>query len=255
MNSYRIKNRFQAFAIHLICSALIALLVLVIVFGFWYPNALAVATGVTEIFFLILAVHVCLGPLLTLAVFNLEKKELRRDLFVILLLQISALLYGIYTVGVVRPAYVVFSVDRFELVYANDLTEKKLKLASKGEYQSVPLWGPKWVAAQLPEGTEERNNLIFSSVGGGDDLAQLPQYYQPYVDSRNKVIESLRPLGELKQFNASELDRYDEVISRYSPELSNYGYLPLQAKIMDLAVVVDRNSAEVIEIVKLKPWG
>jgi len=54
---------------------------------------------------------VCLGPLLTLAVFDPKKKELKRDLSIILLIQLSALFYGIYTVSVARPAYIVFAVD------------------------------------------------------------------------------------------------------------------------------------------------
>jgi len=250
-----VKNRFHAFLIHLACSTLIALLVVVIVFFVWYPNALATATGVTEIFFLVLAVDVSLGPLLTLAVFNVEKKELRRDLFIILLLQVGALFYGVYTVGVARPAYVVFAIDRFELVYANELTEEKLDLVSKDEYKTVSLWGPKWIAAQLPENISERNELLFSSVEGGDDLAQIPQYYLPYTESQDKVIEKLQPLEILKQFNASNLDGYNEIISRYSPDLSDYGYLPLQASQMDLVVVIDKATAEVLDIVELKPWG
>jgi len=60
---------------------------------------------------LVLIVDVCLGPLLTLAVFDPKKKELKRDLSIILLIQLSALFYGIYTVSVARPAYIVFAVD------------------------------------------------------------------------------------------------------------------------------------------------
>jgi len=252
---HSIKNRFHAFFIHLVCSALIAALVIAIVFLVWYPGAFAAATGVAEIFFLVLVVHVCLGPLLTLAVFNVKKKELRRDLFIVLLLQVSALFYGIYTVGAVRPAYVVFAVDRFELVYANELTEEKLELAAKDEYKTVSLWGPKWVAARLPEDTNERNELLFSSIDTDNDLAQIPRYYLPYTELRDKVIEKSQSLETLKQFNAQNLDGYNEIISHYSPDLSNYGYLPLQANKMDLVVVIDKATAEVLDIVELKPWG
>jgi len=250
-----IKNRFYAFLIHLAGSVLIGVLVVAIVFFIWYPNTLATATGVTEIFLLVLMVDVCLGPLLTLVVFNVDKKELRRDLFIILLLQVGALFYGIYTVGVVRPVYVVFAVDRFELVYANELTEEKLALASRDEYKSVSLLGPKWVAARLPEDVKAYNNLLFTAVDGGDDLAQIPQYYLPYTELRDKVVEKSHSLEALKQFNAQNLDGYNTIISRYSPDLSSYGYLPLQANAMDLVVVIDRSTAEVLEIIELKPWG
>ena len=140
-------------------------------------------------------------------------------------------------------------------MYANELTEEKLALASRDEYKSVPLWGPKWVAARLPEDVEAHNELLFKAVGGGDDLAQTPQYYLPYTESRDEVIDKSQSLETLKQFNASNPDGYNEVISRYSPDLSNYGYFPLQANSMDLVVVIDKATAEVLEMVELKPWG
>jgi len=249
------KNRFYAALIHFACSIVIACFVVAIVFLVWYPGAIAKATGVTEIFFLVLIVDVCLGPLLTFVVFNTQKKELKRDLFIIILIQVSALFYGIYTVGVVRPVYIVFAIDRFELVYANDLTQEKLKAATRDEYKTVPFWGPKWVSARLPEDINEKNELMFSSLEGGADLAQLPQYYVPYRLTSNEVVDKLQPLETLKQFNVSNIDDYNQMISIYSEDLSSYGYLPLQANAMDLVVVVDKRNAEVLEIVELKPWG
>lgn len=67
--------RFQAFALHLAISALIALAVIGLVFFIWYPAPLASATGVTRIFLLLLAVDVILGPSLTLLVNKPGKKR------------------------------------------------------------------------------------------------------------------------------------------------------------------------------------
>jgi len=254
MGSSATKNRFYASLIHFSCSLLIAFIVVALVFWIWYPGAIASAAGVTEIFFLVLIVDVCLGPLLTFVVFNIEKKELKRDLLIIFLIQVSALFYGIYTVGVARPAYVVFAIDRFELVYAKDLTQEQLT-AAHGEYKTVPLWGPQWVSAHLPKDVDERNDLLFRSLEGEADLAQLPQYYLPYSESQNEVVDKLRPLDNLKQYNGSNLDGYNDLIARYSTDLPHYGYLPLQGDFMDLVVVIDKDTAEVIEVTKLKPWG
>ncbi len=44
------QTRFKAFTVHLFASALIALAVIAIVFGLWYPSPLHEATGVTHIF-------------------------------------------------------------------------------------------------------------------------------------------------------------------------------------------------------------
>jgi len=97
--------RLKAFAIHLAISALIALAVIGLVFFIWYPAPLHTATGVTQIFLLLLTVDVVLGPLLTLIVYKTGKKTLIMDLTVIALLQLSALAYGVWTVAEDRSAW------------------------------------------------------------------------------------------------------------------------------------------------------
>ena len=255
MLSKHIRTRFQAFSIHLVCSILVAILALVLVFVIWYPGLLAPATGVSEIFFIILGVDVCLGPLLTFVVFNRKKKELRRDLAIIFILQISALLYGLYTVGVVRPAYVVFEIDRFQLVYANDLTDKKLMHAKLNEYKSMPYLGPRWVTALLPTDPEERNQLLFSVIEGGEDLAQFPKFYAPLHKSNKDIIAKSAPLTELKEFNQHDLATFDQLIAQYPATSSNVGYLPLKGFALDLVVIIDKSTAEVVELVNMRPWG
>lgn len=250
----RIHNRYQAFLVHLITSAIIAILVLALVFWVWYPGHLSVATGVIDIFFLVLAVDVSLGPLLTLVVFNPGKKELRRDLLIICALQVAALAYGIYTVGVVRPVYVVFAVDRFELVYANELTTDDLVQAPRKEFNALPFFGPKWVAAQLPEDPEKRNELLFQAIDKGKDLAQMPRYYLPYHEYKDLIIEEAQPLTNLEPYNASNAEGYSELISKYGENNAEVGYLPLVANATDLVVVIDKSNGNVLETALLQPW-
>lgn len=250
-----IKNRFYAFLVHLACSLLIASLAVILVFWIWYPGEIAKAAGVAEIFFLVLVVDVCLGPLLTFVVYDPKKRELRRDLGVIALLQISALFYGIYTVGVTRPAYIVFAVDRFELVYTNELVYEGSQQTTRNTYKKVSFWGPTWVAANLPEDLKQRNELLYSSLNGGADLAQFPQYYSPLKASQKEIKRKLRPLETLQQFNLADMEAYEHLIKKYSHDLAGYGYLPLQADKQNLVVVLDVKNGDVMEIIDLKPWG
>ncbi|MCR8923672.1 hypothetical protein NO559_12885 [Dasania sp. GY-MA-18] len=248
------KNRLHASLIHLVYCAVIAFIVVLVVFGVWYPGELAAAAGVTDIFLLLLLVDICLGPLLTLVVFNKAKQELARDLLIIFLFQLTALVGGIYTVFIARPVYVVFAVDRFELVYANDLTREDLLQATYREYQSVPLWGPKWIAAMAPDSAQERQDMLFKALGEGRDLAQTPQYYQPYETAKPRIREKIYPLARLKEFNSQADPMLIELLSRYSLEPSFYGFIPLESEVLDLVVVINNQTAEVEEVVKLKPW-
>jgi len=51
--------------------------------------------------------------------------------------------------------------------------------------------------------------MMFSSLEGGADLAQLPQYYVPYSLTRNAVVDKSQPLETLKQFNTANVDGYN----------------------------------------------
>src|SRR6478609_8700249 len=101
------KVRFKASAIHLGISLAIAVLAAMLVFGIWYPYPYRELSGGRELFLLLVSVDVILGPLITLAIFNRAKprKELRRDLAVVGLIQLAALGYGLWTVFVARPVH------------------------------------------------------------------------------------------------------------------------------------------------------
>ena len=250
-----VNTRFHAFFVHLACSAFIAILALILVFVIWYPGQLAPATGVTEIFLIVLAVDVCLGPLLTLVVYNPKKKELKRDLFIICALQLGALLYGLYTVAIVRPVYVVYEIDRFQLVYANDLSQEKLDQATYDEFKALPILGPKWISSKLPDDIDEKNEFLFSVIDGGDDLGKTPKYYIPYDQSHDDIIRHLSDLDELKLYNTSEDSKIDDILAKYADQKDHVGFVPLKGYVLDLTVILDKSNAEVLEIAKLRPWG
>lgn len=247
-------NRYQAFATHLMGSVAVALCSAALVFFVWYPDKLPQATGVTNIFLMLLAVDVIVGPVITLIVFNTAKKELKRDLLVVLLLQVGALLYGLHAVFIARPVYRVFSVDRFELVYANDLTDAKLQKATDPHFKTPPVLGPETISARRPETSKERLDIAMGAVAGGDDVAQLPQFYAPYSEAKDLVLGRLQPLEKLNDFNKDRRTDVDALIKKYAARTGGVGYLPTRGKVQDLTVIVARDSAKVLESLDLNPW-
>jgi len=244
------QARFKAFALHLFISALIALGVIAIVFGLWYPSPLHEAAGVTHIFLILLGVDVCLGPLLTLIVYKSGKKTLMMDLTIIVLLQLSALIYGLHTMAEGRPAWLVFNVDRFDLVRVNDIDERKLNDAAL-EYQSSSWFGPQWVAAKRPEGGDERNTLMFEAVMAGVDISARPNYYQPLEVQLEVMQQHGQPLNNLVSFNSA--DRIQNELGEQWQHLP-YVFLPLKAKNQDMVVLVNSDNGEPIKIINLRPW-
>jgi hypothetical protein len=123
------KDRFLASGAHFVLSAAVAALAAALVFGVWYPYPYREISGGRELFFIIVAVDVVMGPLLTFAVFNRKKpmKELKRDLGIIVLLQVAALGYGLWTVFISRPVLLVHEYDRFRVVHAIEVDDSWTK--------------------------------------------------------------------------------------------------------------------------------
>jgi hypothetical protein len=114
-------SRWQASGIHLLISAAIGAAALFVLLRIWYPPPFFTAEGGSELLFILIAVDVVLGPLITLIIFKSGKPGLRFDLAMIGAIQACALAYGLHVMFVARPVYVVLVLDQFETVRANDL--------------------------------------------------------------------------------------------------------------------------------------
>lgn len=242
------NKSFKVFLTHLGLSTFVALIVVFLVFGVWYSAPLYSAVGVTHVFLILLAVDVCLGPLLTLVIYKPAKKTLIFDLTVIALLQLSALGYGLYAVAEGRPAWLVYSVDRFELIRVLDVEERNIEKAKNG-YQAPSWFKPQWVAVTAPETQQEKNNILFEAIAGGSDVSAYPHLYQPLVEQKNRINKRMRSLTELSEYNPPE--DVSHVLSR-NPNAS--GWLPLQANNQDMVVLINIDNLEQPTIVDLRPW-
>lgn len=240
--------RLKAFFLHLGGSAVIALLTLVLVFQLWYPAPLHEAVGVTRIFLLLLLVDVMLGPLLTLLVFKVGKNTLAFDLGVVLLLQLGALGYGLWTVAEGRPAWLVFNADRFDLVRTLDVDRRQLSEARE-EYRMAPWFGPEWVGAAKPVDMAQQNAILFESLMARIDIAQRPNLYRPLADMGDDLRQKLRPLESLANYNDEQQLR--AILNRW-PNAD--AWLPLMASAKPMTVLLRKDTAEVIAIVELNPW-
>ncbi|QDL35935.1 TfpX/TfpZ family type IV pilin accessory protein [Rhodoferax sediminis] len=192
-----LRSRLRAAGLHLLVSAAFATLAATLVFDLWYPDAYRLLAGGRDLFLLVVSVDVVLGPLLTFAVFNPAKgwPHLRRDLAVIGLLQLGALLYGLHTVYIARPVALVFEVDRLRVVAADAVYTPELPQALP-QYRSLPLTGPWLLAARAARPGEERNQALFMALGGAD-TGQRPLFWQPYSEARDRVLARSRPVAVL----------------------------------------------------------
>lgn len=240
--------RVRAFLVHLAFCLVIAVLALMLVFYIWYPSPLDVATGVAKIFILLLICDIILGPVLTLIIANPEKKHLKWDISFIVIIQAAALIYGLLTVEGGRPVWLVFSVDRFDLVQSYELNNPYQSKASS-DYSGKNWFGPRWVAARAPQDIEELNNLTFEALLAGLDIPQRPDLYVPLSDEFAMIIQKSRPLSELNLFNSA--DQVTHILKRH-PAATDF--LPMMSRAKPMTVLIDRNERQIVAVVDLVPW-
>ena len=244
------KNRFYAFLIHLLLSGLVAVATVTLVFFVWYPEPLDKAIGVTDIFLLVLAVDITMGPIMTFVVYQKGKPSLKFDLFVIVVMQVAALTYGMSTVFAGRPAFIVFNKDRFDTVRPIDMdtaSTEKAELAGNKNAQ-VSWFHPRWVAAVESTDRKRAEEILFSAVDGGADWPQLPELFVPLEQVKKRMLEKAKPLSAL-----SHLNKNDPALSNL--QLDHIKFLPLRSKVRDMTVLIDGDSAAVIKIIDIDPWS
>jgi hypothetical protein len=247
-------NRFQAGATHLAISALIATAVFLPVYFIWYPDVMFESAGGRDLFLLIAAVDVTLGPLITTIVFRSGKWGMKFDLAVIGILQVAALSYGVLVLFESRPVYVVFVKDRFELVRATQVPEENLEKVRGSGKEHLPVLGPQLVAAKLPTDPDEKFKMMISGIGGVD-VQSYPEYHVPYDSVRADVRASAKPLARLRELNPGEGAKIDSLIARTGKAESSIGFVPLRAGKVDLAVLVDTSNGDVLRYASLRPWA
>ena len=241
-------KRLKFFLRHLAVSLLIALFVISIVFFVWYPSPLATAVGVTHIFLMLLVIDVILGPLLGLLVYKEGKKTLKFDLGVIIFIQIVALCYGVFSIEQGRPAWLVYNVDRFELVRKNELVDTNIQQA-QSEFQKPSWFKPQYVATEFAKDTQQRNDEMFAEVLGDISIAQRPERYVELTQAKNQIQQRALPLAELQQYNSKT--EVEQTLAKY-PKAD--AWLPLKANAEDMVVLINKESASIIKIVDLRPW-
>lgn len=242
-------SRFRAAAIHLGVCIVIAFTLLAL-FGYvWYPAPLFRAVGGQDIFLMLLGIDVALGPLLTFVVFKSGKKTLKFDLFVIALVQIVALTYGVYTLLAGRPVYVASLGDGFQVVQANDVEPSELIVAKT----TLPWWGPKWVGTKRATDEKERERMLLSGAAGAG-YGHFPQHHAPLESMNATMLAKAKPISELRAIHPTR----DAEITAW---LAGRGYSdqtavfqPMRASVEWMVVMLDAKTAAVIGIAPYKPY-
>jgi hypothetical protein len=250
------KSRLRAAAIHLGLSLLVAALAALLVFLVWYPYPYRDISGGRDLFLLLIAVDVIMGPLLTLTIFNPKKphRELRRDLVVIGLLQLTALGYGLWTMAVARPVHLVFEIDRFRVVHAIDVPDELLSQAP-ANLRHLPFTGPTLLSVREFKDSKESFDATMAALQG-IALGARPDLWQSYAKAKPLITARAQPLTQLKTRFPTRSQEIDAALAS-SPHITeakreaSVGYIPMVGRNSFWTVLIDMETTNIIAFVPI----
>jgi len=239
-------TRYKAASIHLLVSASVLLLAYLFIGNVWYPGKLFLAAAGGDLMKLLAGVDVILGPLIMLIIFDAKKKLIKFDIAVVVLFQAGFLMYGLWSIYTVRPAYIAFVENRFCLVRANEIDTADLAKVSNPLFKELPQFGPVYVGTKEPTDQKTKEDILFSGFGGMG-LQNLPQYYIPYTDVQQQIVAAGKTSQQFKTVPAETR----EMMQAYEKSHASHPvlFLMLINKHVPLIVVVDAKTGTVVELI------
>ena len=248
----RIRSSARAAALHFLVSLTVALVSAYLVFVVWFPYPYRDLVGGRELFILVVLVDVVCGPLLTLVLFNPRKPrwELVLDMGLVVLVQLAALAYGMYTVAQARPIYLVFEVDRLRAVTASDVYMEQLK-PEKGGLQVLGWTGPRVIAVRKPKDSNEMLESLDLSLGGVDPSVR-PDWWVPYETAKDRVLQRAKPLQALREKRPGDNALIDVAVKASGLGEIQLVWLPVTSfKSTGWIALLDKTTAKVVGFIPL----
>lgn len=224
----RIIAATRAFSIHFFLSVVAAVFMALLVLGVWFPYPLRHLAGGLDLFWILIGVGVVCGPVLTGLLYspNKSRRELITDLSAIIIIQLGALIYGVYSISQARPVALVFEADRFVAVTAAQIDVTALPRALP-QWQSLSWRGPIFLGTRKARNGIETLQSIELSLRGLEPSAR-PGWWQSYDDSRPVARQRMKPLSGLRAQQVPEVQAaVDVAVRQVGLPINQIYYLPL----------------------------
>lgn len=238
------------FSITYLFIALVTLITAItVIISLWFPYPLIKAMGSQKLLQIIVLVNISLAFGLAIIIFRKKKSDFVKDFVVSLLVQILFLMVSIYGVSKIKPVWIAYNVDRFELILNTDLVNTNVHNASNS-FKTPSYFSPQYVGVEFSIDNEERNDNMFDEVLQGISIAQRPERYIPFEQVSTQIKGRAQDLKLLENYNNKDDVQY--LLSKY-PKADSF--VPLKAKSVDMTVMLNKESDnQVVAIVDLRPW-
>jgi hypothetical protein len=244
------RFRLKAFSLHLASSATVLTLILGALYLGWYRWPGWHLTEVTQVVLIMVCVDVVLGPTLTFIIANQKKprRELTRDIGIIVTVQLCALIYGAGSLWNGRPLYYAFSENVLQQVQAYDIDAAEAEAARNQNPALAPHWYslPRWIWAPLPQDAEESRKIVTAAITGGDDVISMPKYFKPWEDGLPSLRKQLKKVDDVAYFAKSEKAKLKEKMRVAGLPDDQVNSMPLTGRGHPLLAVFDPATLKIV---------
>jgi len=234
-------SRRQAFLTHFGVSSIVFIVLSYLIVFHWYPDFYFVLDGGQRAIATIFFVDVVLGPGLTLLVFKPGKKGLKFDMSAILLVQLSALIWGVNNVYTERSATTVFYQGKFTCISRPDADEVNLAAIAAG-----PSGKQNLSFLQRPDTVD--GLLEFTKEAFKHKSSAVYYYSDRYVPLNQHVLSRLDKyrldLAALREENEQFADSVNSNTKIHNDN-ERYQLIPLSCRYARVIAVYDRGQLKI----------
>lgn len=242
-------TRKQAFLTHLAVSSGLFVIISYLIFFHWFPEFYFYLDGgiraITTIFF----VDVVLGPGLTLLVFKPGKKELKFDMAVILLLQLSALFWGVSSVYAERSGATVFYYGRFSCIAHDDTKNMNMDSITTG-----PGGRQRLSILQRPDTVDDFYK--FSKEAHNHQSAEIYYYGEKITPLDESVVERLQNyqlnLSRLAEENQASAKQVELYLASHVDDVEHIKLFPLSCRYGFAIAAYDMRELKITDWIKVE---
>jgi len=187
-------NRWKASATHLCLSIVVIGGIAATAFLLWYPNGLYHVAGLDRLLLVMLGIDLTAGPLLTLILYRKGKPGLKFDLTAVAIAQMAFLSYGLHTLWLARPVFLVGTPETMTLVFASEISDADLAKAPRAEWRRLSWTGPQLVGTRMPDNPVQRQEILKEFMAGGAGIERTPRYYMDFEAVASDLLRNAKPV-------------------------------------------------------------
>jgi hypothetical protein len=246
------KFRLKAFSLHLLGSATALTLILGSLYVGWYRWPGWYLADATQVVTVLIGVDLVIGPLMTFVIAgkNKSRRELTRDIGIIVAVQVCALIYGATSLWNGRPQYYAFSENVLQMVQAYDIDSQEMELGRRQNPELAPHWYslPRWIWAPLPSDPVEAKKIVTGAIVGADDVISMPRYFKPWEQGLPQLRAHLKKVDDVAYFSRGEKKRLKERMQAAGFATDQMNTIPLTGRGKPVLALFDLANLKIIGI-------